>query len=79
MLAQVMYSGQPKDHAGGSLEAMQANVRGIKEHPAILGYYMCATAARQRACCCSLCLLPVNSMACISFRVDNVFVLVQLR
>ena len=54
MLAQVMYSGQPKDHAGGSLEAMQANVRGIKEHPAILGYYMCATAARQRACCCSL-------------------------
>ena len=74
-----MYSGQPKDHAGGSLEAMQANVRGIKEHPAILGYYMCATAARQRACCCSLCLLPVNLAAAFGGLSAMLLVHVQLR
>ena len=36
----IMYAGQPKHHAGG-LEGMKANIAGIKEHPAILGYYIC--------------------------------------
>eukprot|EP01051_Picozoa_sp_SAG22_P001375 SAG22_NODE_53_length_24242_cov_158.884231_15_plen_528_part_00 len=47
----IMYSGRPEDHAGG-LEAMKANVHGVKDHAAILGYCECASSARK--CFCSV-------------------------